>query len=461
MSCGITDPVACVTEAVQEVAGNIGGAILTSLADAFKAAAEWCIKEFMTAWLKSPSPDIDSSASVVGWLQSHLWFITLAVSMGAMLIAAYRLATTQQWQHGRELAEALVRLVIVTTTASFLISTGIKAGDAYTEWILDVSKIDLSQTIALGILTQPGVLLIMAIIVILAQIIQFFIMLARNGMLIYLAGALPTLSANTNTTMGKQSFQKAVAWTIAFVLYKPVAATIYAGAFQMVGKDQDLTTQLSGIAMMILAIVSLPALMRLLVPATAAMSGGNAGAMAGAIVGAVVATGAIAATGGAAAPAAAGAGFGGGGAAAAGGGAAASAGSGSAAAGGGGGAAATAPVGAASSGEGAAAGGGATSPAASGSGSSTGEGSGGLGGESGNGPTGAGEGPTGAESGGSEGPPHAPPVSASELNGGGQSATGSTGGSKVDWRDASAAMQTGIDLAQSAEDGANGAVGEG
>lgn len=424
------------------MAGNLGSAILNSVANGFKTAAEWSIKEFMTAWLHAPSPDIDSSASVVGWLQSHLWFITLAVSIGAMLVAAYRLATTQQWQHGRELAEALVRLVIVTTAAAWLISAGIKAGDAYTEWILDVSTVDLSKTITLAMLSEPGVLLIMAIVVILAQIIQFFIMLARNGMLIYLAGALPIISANTNTTMGKQAFQKAVAWTIAFVLYKPVAATIYAGAFQMVGQDQDLTTNLSGIAMMILAIFSLPALMRFLVPATAAMSGGNAGAMAGALVGAVVATGAVAATGGAAAPAAAGAGFGGGGAAAAGGGAASA--SGGAAAVGGGSAAATAPVGVATTGEGAASGGAATAPPSSGSGTPAGESSGGLGSES------------------SGGLPQAPPVSASELSGSGgsQSASGSTSGSKTDWRDMSSAMQTGIDLAQSVEDGANGAVGE-
>jgi hypothetical protein len=67
----------------------------------------------------------------------------------------------------------------------------------------------------------------------------------------------------------------------------------------MTNNDQSPTTVISGIFLMVLAVFALPALLRFLVPATAAMASGNAGAAAGKVVGATLATGAVLATGGA------------------------------------------------------------------------------------------------------------------------------------------------------------------
>ena len=56
-------------------------------------------------------------------------------------------------------------------------------------------------------------------------------------MLVILAGILPTTAAFTNTEMGRQWFQKAVGWTIAFILYKPAAAIVYSVAFLLMGNN--------------------------------------------------------------------------------------------------------------------------------------------------------------------------------------------------------------------------------
>ena len=93
--------------------------------------------------------------------------------------------------------------------------------------------------------------------------------------------------------MGQGGFLKALTWLAAMVAYKPVAAIIYAVAFRLSDQGQDLAAQLSGIALMVLAIVALPALMKFLAPITAAAAGGSAGAISGAIVGGAVATGAV------------------------------------------------------------------------------------------------------------------------------------------------------------------------
>lgn len=50
-------------------------------------------------------------------------------------------------------------------------------------------------------------------------------------MIIILAGVLPLTAAGSTTEAGKATFYKTTAWLLAFVLYKPVAAIIYAAAF--------------------------------------------------------------------------------------------------------------------------------------------------------------------------------------------------------------------------------------
>jgi hypothetical protein len=141
-------------------------------------------------------------------------------------------------------------------------------------------------------------LILLGLLVILTQIIQFGLMMVRNAMIVLLAGVLPISAAASNTATGKQWWSKSVAWLLAFTLYKPVAALIYATAFRMVSKDQRPETVVSGVFLMVLAVFALPALLRFLVPATAAMASGNAGAAAGAVVGGALATGAVVLSGG-------------------------------------------------------------------------------------------------------------------------------------------------------------------
>lgn len=292
MSCAPWDPAGCLKE------GITSG--MDAIAQSFQDGAEWAIKNLTTAWLNAPSPDVNSSISVTGWIQSHLSYFVAATMVLSVLAAAYRMATTGKFEHGRDLGESLTRVLLVSVLAGTLTTLCVEIGEAFSTWILDKAQVDFSKTVVFAAVQSPGVIILLAIIVIIAQVIQLGLMLIRNAMIVILVGVLPLAAAAGNTQVGRQWWQKSFAWLLAFVLYKPVAALIYAASFKMASKDQDLATQLSGIFMMLLAIFALPALMRFMVPATAAMSGGNAGAMAGAMVGAAVATGAVLATGGAA-----------------------------------------------------------------------------------------------------------------------------------------------------------------
>jgi hypothetical protein len=297
MSCDL-DPTCYVAEAAKEAIGTGLG----MLAESAAGSAEWALEELTTAWLSTPSPDVQASDSAATWLSAHLAWLVLAVMVGSILIAGAKLALTRRFDHVQDLAAALTRVLLVSLAAGMLTAAGVELGDAFTEWILAEADLDVQNMVVLEpLLAQPFIVLILGLVVILAQIIQLLLMLARNAMVLLLVGVLPVAAAASNTTMGRQWWSKAVAWLIAWVLYKPVAAVIYAASFEMASEGQDVATQLAGLMSIILALFALPALLRFLVPATTAMASGNAGAMAAGMVGAGVATGAVMATGGAAA----------------------------------------------------------------------------------------------------------------------------------------------------------------
>lgn len=302
-------PVNLLGGAANAAGGAVAGSAFDNIAQKFVEAQNWALKTLLTAWLKLPDPDVSSADSLPVWLDGHLSFFVAFIAIGACFVAAYRLAVTGKFEHVADLAGVLWRVVLVGGLIGTVMPLTLAIGDEFSKWILkDVNPEVFTKGMVYAGVTNSAVLLTLGLIVLLVQLIQVVIMIFRGGVIMYLTATLTLFAAASNTETGKGGFQRAIAWLVAFVLYKPAAALIYAGAFQLTS-SKGIINQITGIVFMILAVLALPALMKLIAPATASIGGGNAGALAGAMVGAGVATGAIVATGGAGAAAG---GFGGG-----------------------------------------------------------------------------------------------------------------------------------------------------
>ncbi|QHC61102.1 hypothetical protein [Rathayibacter sp. VKM Ac-2760] len=261
---------------------------------------------------------LNESSSVVGWVQGQLEWYTGGLAVLSVLVAAGRMAWTQRATPLRELMGSVLTLIAVAGAGLVVIRLATQAGDAFSIWILNNSTnceitngesncfgTNVSAMIGLT-LTQPiGLigLFLLGFLAVLMTYVQIALMVFRGAMLVVLAGIFPIAASFTNTEIGRQWFKKALAWIIAFILYKPAAAIIYAIAFRMTGTDlfksdgTGLFQIMTGLALMLIALVALPALMRFLVPAVSSVGGGGA---AGLLLGAAavsaagdVATGAI------------------------------------------------------------------------------------------------------------------------------------------------------------------------
>lgn len=284
-----------VTDAVTQGAAAMIDEISKQASDAAIAAA----KGLLAGWLVLDSPDVSQNGAVYE-LRNYTGWATAAIAVGAVLVAAIRLALRRNAETAGHLGRGLAWLVILTGAGIPAVELLLQIGDSYSVWIVNtaadndaaarIALFATGLTAAFSSLATIGVALLMW----LACLIQIIMMLGRSVGLILLVGLLPIAGA-IGVSGSNQLRNRYLSWLLALVLYKPVAATIYAASFWMIGKGQDLTDLLTALAGFCIAIVALPALMRLVAPAVGVLTGG--GGSGAATAGAVGAGGAQLASG--------------------------------------------------------------------------------------------------------------------------------------------------------------------
>ncbi|UKA77656.1 hypothetical protein [Arthrobacter sp. FW306-07-I] len=290
---------------------------IKDMAQAIADAVGNVIKTLGTFWVNVGTPDITSApggstaSDPVLYLQNSLYFWTAALAVLSVLVGSAKMVIERRGAPLRDLARSLATLIVVSGAGVAAVGLLTVAADQFSAWIIKNStdgtsfNENITALLALSATSPIGsiMIILLGLIAILASVMQIVLMIIRGGLLVILTGIFPTAAAFTNTEAGKGWFQKCTAWLIAFILYKPAAAIVYATAFQLsgtrifgnVGEGKDfgsaLLTTVTGLALMVIALFAMPALMRFVTPMVGAVAGGG-GAMAAGTVGAL-ASGAI------------------------------------------------------------------------------------------------------------------------------------------------------------------------
>ncbi|MBG6181848.1 hypothetical protein [Arthrobacter sp. CAN_A1] len=278
------------------ISGAVGGAI-EDLAAAISEALSEIVLNLATFWVDMPTSNLTmaggEASPTVAFLQGGLWYWTAALAVLGVIVGGSRMVWEQRGSHVRELVRSLLTLTLVSGMGLATIAFLIVASDGFSKWIIDQATDGEGFANAIEAMLITGqadtavfMVIILGLIGICTSIVQIVLMVVRSGMLVVLAGILPTTAAFTNTEMGKQWFQKTIGWTLAFILYKPAAAIVYAVAFRLVGGGEmsgftGILNSITGLALMVVALFALPALMRFVTPLVGAVaSGGGGGGMA-------------------------------------------------------------------------------------------------------------------------------------------------------------------------------------
>jgi hypothetical protein len=308
----VTNPLG-VKEDVGGAVRSVTGDVLSGISQDMASAATELLKTLSTFWMSVDTPDLTSAGSPVAAIEADTSWIVAAIAVVCILVAAGRMAIRRRGEPAGTMAIGLVRLVVVSAVATFLVETAGKLGDTFSAdlmssahlgghgWSGIISATAMSSAIGPG----AGMLLIVSLLIIFSSLIQLLLMILRLGLLIVLTGTLPLAAAASMSDWGETWWRKHVGWLTAWLLYKPAAALLYAAAFVLT-QGKSLVEVLSGFMLLILSVLILPALLKVIVPMTASLGAASGGALAMGAAGAL-ATGAIKIAGGAGTGGAAGA----------------------------------------------------------------------------------------------------------------------------------------------------------
>ncbi len=318
--CGINPLTwsSCVGNAIGGAVGGLASAGFQAISDAFAAGVGKIVSTLATFWTAVPTTNPDARCGgvpcgPVAVLSGMLSWVMLIVGVLSILLVAARMAITQRGDALTDGATGLARFVLINSAQVPAIGLLAVGGDLFSAWILNQASggnFGARVTTVFGTSLAGGTLgmalvFIVSILAMLASIAQLFMMVARNGVLILTAAMTPVAGAAAIFKGNESMWRKLWMWQLAFVLYKPVAAFIYATAFIVITDSTSAIDQLSGMALLVMSVLALPALLRLMMPVAASMGGGGGGGG--------LAAGAVAASGVASVMAAKGRGGGGGG----------------------------------------------------------------------------------------------------------------------------------------------------
>jgi type IV secretion system protein TrbL len=293
----LTAPFTFVGGLLGGLVSSVGGDVITAIAKAIMQSLNQAIATVGTLWVQIGTPNLTSTdggstpSDAVGYIQGHLWWYMTGLAVCGVLVGCGRMAWEQRADAGRDVLRSLAVYVAVSGAGLTVIALAVSASDQFSTWIISQSvhgPFGVQLTALLGLTAASSgfgaiLVIVLGLLALLASLVQILLMVLRGGMLVILAGILPTTAAFTSTQAGRQWFRKSVSWLLAFILYKPAAAIVYATAFRLSSSNVfgsgGLLNVITGLSLMVLALLALPALMRFVTPMVGAVAAGGAGTM--------------------------------------------------------------------------------------------------------------------------------------------------------------------------------------
>ena len=269
------------TCAATQVAASAFDSIVAS---AGKAAAEM-IGNAMTFWVGTETVNPDSPA--VQNLQRYTVPVSAVILTGSVMVQGIRMMFSRKKDPLVSAAVDLIRYAVVSAIGLTTLALGVQAADAMAQSLIDQGINGYAERMKVvfgqGIVTGGGAfeLLLLALIGFLLGMLQWLLAFFRTAGLLVLAAML-TLAATRAEWM-----KRIVPWALTLVAYKPMAAMIYVIGFGLMGDGQDVSTRLTGLMVLALAAVAMPAMMRFFAWSGGAAAGGSGvgGALAGGAMG--------------------------------------------------------------------------------------------------------------------------------------------------------------------------------
>lgn len=303
-----------VTDALTDGFGQLAAQAVDGVMGIITKPLSWLLATLGKMWINFTPilPDSAMGSKVTNKTTSSFAALAGLLMVCSLMIGAAKIVITQRGEPLRDIARGLFTFVFMSSGWVSVCVLGLAGTDALAGWIAGPVKPDgLAKMVGYlaasngpgGALTFGLMSFLLIIFVLIISLILMFQLALRGGILFILAGMGPIAGSFASTKIGWEWCQKIVAWTVAFMLFKPVGALIWSAALTLSNtpitdiNDANSVTAfaLTPLALLLGCVFAMPALMKLVMPATASALGSSdssAGGMAAGMFGGALAGGA-------------------------------------------------------------------------------------------------------------------------------------------------------------------------
>jgi hypothetical protein len=270
---------------VCEGVASVAKSAFAEIADSAASAAGQLIVDAFTWWLHTPGVDVQQPAVVRA--QSYTLPLIAVVLMGSVLVQALRMTLSRKPNPALNVGVGLVRYFVVSTLGLVVLAGAVKAADDFAVWVVNQGMADFAvgirRSLTADVITNPFLLLILGLLGVLLGALQWVLGFVRQAGILVLAALLPLAAAGSINDSTKVWLNRMFPWLVTLVFYRPMAALIYMIGFEFLGTGADVTTAMTGLMVLVLAVIAMPAMLRFFSWAGVSMSSGGGAVMAGAI----------------------------------------------------------------------------------------------------------------------------------------------------------------------------------
>lgn len=303
-----------VTDALTDGFGQLAAQAADGVMGIITKPLSWLLATLGKMWINFTPilPDSAMGSKVTNKTTSSFAALAGLLMVCSLMIGAAKIVITQRGEPLRDIGRGLGTFVLMSSGWVSVCVLGLAGTDALAGWIAGPVKPDgLAKMVGYlaasngpgGALTFGLMSFLLIIFVLIISLILMFQLALRGGILLILAGMGPIAGSFASTKIGWEWCQKIVAWTVGFMLFKPVGALIWSAALTLsntpITDINDATSvtafALTPLALLLGCVFAMPALMKLIMPATASALGSSdssAGGMAAGMFGGALAGGA-------------------------------------------------------------------------------------------------------------------------------------------------------------------------
>jgi hypothetical protein len=278
VTCPVS-PLDCATGLAGGAIGSVASSAWDQVCQSFAGAASQLLGAFGKAFVAIPPVNLGSA----GVRNVYAISLGLAAVVAALLLLG-QVARTAVTHDGSGLAQGLTgvgKAALASLLTLTIAATALEAADQLTQFIVtrtfgsvQALSAKISDLVAWNVSLSGTLILIFAVVGILLTVVLWFELLLRNAAIAVLVATSPIAAAGQVSRTTERWWPKLAASTAQLIILKPVIALVFCLGFSLTGRSGDVETLLSGMLVLVLAVLAWPAVARFFTFASVQVGGG-------------------------------------------------------------------------------------------------------------------------------------------------------------------------------------------